>query len=305
MFDSRVVVPAISSALCWIFAALLLAQWWSRRRPYQIVWAIGLVWYALAAGADAVGNLTGWSEAVYRTWYFCGAICAAAWLGLGEVYLFRTSAFGELVALSVFAGAIPALIRGGRLLGSQAPGPAQLAITVGLVAIAGAGVLALVGWERPQLLGHVALGLLAVASVVALIQVLAAPVDLAEALDPATGIPRGAGFPETVRLLTPPLNIAGALAIFFGAGYSAWQVFRKRGSAERLLSSALIAAGALAISQASALNRFGTTGVFYWGELLGVLLIFAGFLASTEIISRRMGSPRTTPSHPSPRVART
>jgi len=297
MPDSRVVVPAISSTLCWIFAAVLFRQWLSRRRPYQIVWAIGLVWYALAAGADAVGNLAGWSSALYRTWYFCGAICAAAWLGLGEVYLFRTSAFGELVAVSVFAGAIPAMIRGGALLATQASagadsGAAQLAITVGLIAIASAGVLALVGWERPYLLGHVALGMLVAASAAALIQVIAAPLDLAQMLDPATGIPHGAGFPETVRLLTPPLNIAGALAIFFGAGYSAWQVFRRRGSAERLLSNALIAAGALAISQASALNRFGTTDVFYLGELLGVVLIFAGFLASTEIISRRFLVPR-------------
>ena len=290
--DVRVLIPALSSALCWLFSGLLLAQWRGRRRPYQLVWAIGLIFYALAAGADALGNLSGWSEAVYRTWYLCGAVLAAAWLGLGEVYLFRTGAFGELVALAVFGGAIPAVIRGGRLLSAHDDAAAQVAVTVGLIAIAAAGGLALVGWERPLLLGHVALAVLVGASIAAAVQVLTAPVDLASALDPSTGVPRGAGFPETVRVLTPPFNVAGALAIFFGAAYSAWSYWRRRASVERVLSAVLIAVGAFAPSLTSTLNRFGYTGAFYWGELLGVLLIFAGFLASSEIISRRWLTPR-------------
>jgi hypothetical protein len=289
--DARVVIPALSSLLCWTFSVLLLAQWRARRRPYQLIWAIGLVFYALAAGADALGNLGGWTEALYRTWYLCGAIAAAAWLGLGEVYLYRTGAFGELVAVAVFGGAIPAIIRGGRLLSVQDDSAAQVAVTVGLIAIAAAGLLALVGWERPQLLGHVALAILIAGTIAAGFAVLTAPVDLAEAFDPATGIPRGAGFPETVRVLTPPFNVAGALAILFGAIYSAWTFWRRRASAERVLSAVLIAAGAFAPSLTSTLNRFGYTGAFYWGELLGVLLIFAGFLASSEIISRRWLRP--------------
>ena len=287
VLDVRVLVPALSSALCWLFSGLLLAQWRSRRRPYQLVWAIGLLFYALAAGADAGGNLGGWTQTIYRTWYLCGAVLAAAWLGLGEVYLYRTSAFGELVALAVFGGAIPAIVRGGRLLSAQADAAAHVAVTVGLMAIAAAGVLALVGWERPLLLGHVALAILICGSLAAAVQVLSAPVDVAQLLDPATGIPVGAGFPDTVRVLTPPFNIAGALAIFFGAGYSAWSFWRRRASAERVLSAVLIALGALAPTIGSSLNRFGYTGAFYWGELFGVLLIFAGFLASSEIISRR------------------
>ncbi len=286
-FEPRVVAPLIASALCCVFAVLLLLQWRARRRPYQLVWAFGLACYALAAGADVAGHATGWTDPVYRTWYFFGAIAAAAWLGLGEVYLIRTSGFGELVALSVFAGAIPAVFRGGRMLGAHEEGPAQLAVTIGLIGIASAGILALVAWERPLLLGHVTAALLIVATLAAAAQVLAAPVDLAQVLDPATGVPRGAGFPETVRLLTPPFNIAGALAILFGALYSAWTFWRRRASKERVVSSALIAAGAFAPSLTSTLNRFGVTGVFYWGEVLGVFLIFAGFLASSEVISRR------------------
>jgi hypothetical protein len=282
------VQPLIAMLLCWLLAGMLLAQWIERRKPYQAVWAFGMVCYALAAGADAAGQLGFWNEAVYRSWYFFGAIAVAAWLGLGQVFLFRTGAFGELVALGVFAGAIPALIRGGRLLGAHTEGPAQAAIAIGLTGIAAAGALALVAWERPQWLGHVTLGILTVATVYAGVQVLVVPVDMTVAIDPATGVPIGAGFPETVRLMTPLFNISGACALLFGAIYSAWTYLRKRGSMERVASSVLIALGAFAPSLTSTLNRFGVTSVFYWGELLGVLLIFAGFLASSEVFTRRV-----------------
>jgi hypothetical protein len=115
-----------------------------------------------------------------------------------------------------------------------------------------------------------------------------APVDAALMLDPATGIPHGAGFPDDVRLMTPLFNVGGALALLFGAAHSAWVYWRRRANAERVVSNSLIALGAFAPSLTSSLNRFGITGVFYLGELLGVLLIFAGFLASSDVIAGRL-----------------
>ena len=38
----------------------------------------------------------------------------------------------------------------------------------------------------------------------------------------------------------------------------------------------------------SGLNRFGITWAFFLGELLGVLLIFAGFVVSTEVFGERV-----------------
>ena len=142
-------MPAVAAALCAVFAFLLLRQWSARRRPYLLVWAAGMLWYGAAAGADAAGQLVGWTEPAYRLWYLAGAIAAAAWLGLGEVYLLRSAGFNELVALGVFAGAIPAIFRGGRLLGAHEDALAGAAVTVGIAGIVAAGVLALVSWERP------------------------------------------------------------------------------------------------------------------------------------------------------------
>jgi hypothetical protein len=289
--ESRSLLPSCAALLCFVFAGMLLSQWWQRRRPYQLIWALGLLCYAIASGADAAGQLAGWNVATYRVWYFFGAIVAAAWLGLGELYLMPTSGFGELVALGVFAGAIPAVFTGGRMLGAHLDAPATVAVTIGVVGIAVAGVLALISWERPALLGHAGLTFLALGTLYAATRVFGVAVDPAAMVDPATGIPHGEAFPQSVRLLTPLFNIGGALALLFGAVYSAWTYWRRRTHPRRLVSNSLIALGAFAPSLTSSLNRFGFTATFYLGELLGVLLIFAGFLASHEVFARAPRRP--------------
>jgi len=280
------VLPLCAAVLCFVFAGMLFGQWWQRRRPYQLIWAFGLLCYAVASGADASGQVTGWNAATYRVWYFFGAIAAAAWLGLGELYLIPTSGFGELVALGVFAGAIPAVFTGGRMLGAHMDAPATTAVTIGIVGIAVAGILALISWERPALLGHTGLAFLAAGTLFAATRVFGVEIDPRVMLDPATGIPHGEAFPQSVRLLTPLFNIGGALALLFGAVYSAWTYWRRRAHPRRLVSNSLIALGAFAPSLTSSLNRFGLTSTFYMGELLGVLLIFTGFLVSSEVFAR-------------------
>ena len=49
--------------------------------------------------------------------------------------------------------------------------------------------------------------------------------------------------------------------------------------------SQLIALGGFIPGWTSGLNRFGVTWSFFLGELLGVVLIFAGFLVSIEVFS--------------------
>ena len=79
---------------------MLLDQWRTRRRPYQLVWAIGMLWYGLSAGTEWFGGAFGWSEPLYRAWYLIGAVWVAAWLGLGTVYLLAKTRFGYSLAFS-------------------------------------------------------------------------------------------------------------------------------------------------------------------------------------------------------------
>jgi hypothetical protein len=147
------------------------------------------------------------------------------------------------------------------------------------------------------------------------------------ALDPETGVPIGAAIPGHIRVLSGPFNIAGAFTLVFGALFSAYvfmpkrkllrgrrlppvaaQVYGATAIVINLLASLPLAATALARGQlhsrvpatllialggfipgiTSGLNRFGMTWSFFLGELLGVLLIFIGFIVSTEVFSARI-----------------
>src|SRR5881396_969261 len=99
--DPNVVLPFASSALSLVFAAVLATQWRARRRPYQLVWAIGMLWYGLSAGTEFLGGAYGWSETLYRAWYLIGAIFVAGWLGLGTSLLLARTRFG-LALVPVF-----------------------------------------------------------------------------------------------------------------------------------------------------------------------------------------------------------
>ena len=98
--DPNVVLPFLSSALSFVFAALVADQWLRRRHAYQLVWALGLLWYGISAGTEFLGSAFGWNEPLYRAWYLFGAFGVAAYLGLGTVYLLNRTRFGYFVALS-------------------------------------------------------------------------------------------------------------------------------------------------------------------------------------------------------------
>ena len=100
--DPNVLLPFASSTLSLVFFVLLIDQWRERRRPYQAVWALGMLWYGLSAGTEWIGGAVGWSEPLYRVWYLIGAIWEAGWLGLGTVYLLGRTRFGFAFALSLF-----------------------------------------------------------------------------------------------------------------------------------------------------------------------------------------------------------
>jgi hypothetical protein len=81
-----------------------------------------------------------------------------------------------------------------------------------------------------------------------------------------------------VRVLTPFFNLYGTLALVGGAAWSAWIFWRKRILLHRVIGNVLIAAGAILPAFGGALSRFGINGALYLCELLGAILIFAGYM---------------------------
>ena len=135
--DPNVVLPFLSSALSFVFAGLVLDQWLRRRQPYQLVWAVGLLWYGISAGTEFVGSAWGWSEPLYRAWYLTGAVWTAAWLGLGTAFLLGRTRFGyTYAALLLLSGLVALMIRNNPIYAGAGPLPALYLIGTVILALA-------------------------------------------------------------------------------------------------------------------------------------------------------------------------
>jgi hypothetical protein len=317
--NPNVVLPFLSSTLSAVFAATLLDQWRERRRPYQLIWAVGMLWYALSAGTEFLGGAFGWNEPLYRTWYLIGAVWVAGWLGLGTVYLLGRTRFGYSFALSLGLAGLFTFLTWRRY---DYPGSGIAPIVYLAIAVVVAILVVILTRRRDDRWVHVAGGIVVIGSIASAVMALTAPLAAPGwVVDPATHIPTGTRFPGSLRLLTPFFNITGAFVLVLGAAYSAYVFMPKRrliryerGSRlaplvaavaipvnlaaslpgavrdlfrgrlhSRVPATILIAIGALIPAITSGANRFGATSGFFVGELLGVLFLFSGFLVSIEV----------------------
>jgi hypothetical protein len=92
--------PLAAALIALAFAALLARQFVSRRRPYQALWAVALLMYAVASFMVVLGVLGDWSPFEYRTFWLLGAVLNVPFLAAGEVVLlFRRQTVLALVLL--------------------------------------------------------------------------------------------------------------------------------------------------------------------------------------------------------------
>jgi hypothetical protein len=224
--DLNVVLPFLSSTLSLVFFVLLVDQWRERHRPYQAVWAIGMLWYGLSAGTEWIGGAIGWSEPLYKLWYLIGAIWVAGWLGLGTVYLLGKTRFGFAFAASLMLAGLFTYLTQARYHYENSGAAPVIYFTVALVVALGVVVLSL---RRSPRWPHLAAAVIVGGTIVSAVMV--ATVDLPPpgwVVDPVTHIPTGELFPGYIRLLTPFFNITGAFALTLGALYSAYIFMPKR-----------------------------------------------------------------------------
>jgi hypothetical protein len=86
--------------------------------------------------------------------------------------------------------------------------------------------------------------------------------------------------------LTILLNIYGTLALVGGAIYSAVIFWRKRILLNRMIGNILIAIGALAPAMAGSFVKMGLVDGLYISELVGVMLMYVGFIQATTVAAR-------------------
>ena len=310
-----VVLPALTSILALVFALALFDQWRERRGGFQLIWTIGMVFYGVAAGCEALAAAGGWNEGLYRVWYLTGAVWTAGWLGLGTAYLLGRTRFGYSFALCLFlAGLFTFLLRNKPEYQGAGTLPLLYFIAAGILALAVAVETYFANHRWPVLAATAVVGATILSVILMVTTTLPAP---GYAVDAATGAPIATLFPPQLRLLTPFLNITGAFALILGAVFSTYVFMPKRrvldysldpnqpgdeflfnlvaslpGAARALVAgrlhsrvpaTILIAVGAFVATLGDTLTRFGMTDWFTLAKFLGVLFLFAGFLVSIEV----------------------
>ena len=145
---------------------------------------------------------------------------------------------------------------------------------------------------------HWLMALLALGSLYGLVRVFGAQLDpdqLTAGLHTESELSGRAIVTPGVRILTPFFNLYGTVALVGGAAWSAWIFWHKRVLLHRTLGNVLIAIGAMLPAFGGTFSRLGLPGALYPGELVGALLMFAGFIrATTPMGSRRAAAPSQT-----------
>jgi hypothetical protein len=101
-------LPLCAALVALAFAALLLRSLLRRPSGEKVLWGIGFGLFAVAAGAEAVAQRSGWSPALFRAYYVAGAVLTVAYLGAGSAWLVlpkraRDLLLGGLVIASLAA----------------------------------------------------------------------------------------------------------------------------------------------------------------------------------------------------------
>lgn len=131
-------LPFVSSAVSFLFAALVLRRFVARHGLHLLLWGIGLVFYGIGGLSEGLNAVGGWDPLVFRLWYLFGAMLVAAWLGQGTVYLWlpRTWAHALMIAL-----ALSSLYGAVRVFGAQLDPAALGAGSSGLVELSGRAIV--------------------------------------------------------------------------------------------------------------------------------------------------------------------
>ena len=232
--------PLAATLISAAFAVTLALQYRAKPRPYLLVWAVALGLYAIAALTEVVGAAGGWNAALYRIYYYLGAIVLVGVLALGTIYLlaprFGRPALWVLLVLAAIglAGIVGASLQPGLLDTRQVPSVDTIRLEQG-------------------------------------------------------------SFNVIALIMAAVVNSVGTVILVGGAAWSAYGTWRRHGAPSRLVANILIAAGALIVASVSTLTRlFHAYELFYVGQAVGVLVMFAGFLAAQR-------APRRAPSlNPAP-----
>ena len=80
-------LPLCAALLALAFAGMLLRSFLHRRSGEKVLWGLGFLLFAVAAGCEALAQRIGWSTGLFRIYYLAGGVLTVAYLGAGSAWL--------------------------------------------------------------------------------------------------------------------------------------------------------------------------------------------------------------------------
>jgi hypothetical protein len=122
--------------------------------------------------------------------------------------------------------------------------------------------------------GRAALAAVVALTAVAVYSVFSTPVDIAVAVDTGKGFPDG----SLPRVLAAIGSGLGSLVLIGGALWSAWVFLRRHDQGRRALANVIIAVGVFVAAAGGTVAFTGASGILELTNLIGVSVMFVGFL---------------------------
>jgi len=170
-FWSSWVWPLATAVLGFVYVWLLVAQYLKRHKMHQLMWAIGFLFYAVAAVMEFASEFgQHWDPTVYR-FYIVLAASLVGFLGNGTLYLVAKKRiwgdvylafnvvclavflYGTLTATLLMSKLVPGIVVGGQALGASGTFPRIMSLPFnipGSLILLGGSALSIVKfWPKP------------------------------------------------------------------------------------------------------------------------------------------------------------
>lgn len=174
-----VIFPVIATLLAFGCCLAVLRDTLARPKPAGLVWTVAFAIFGVAALAEVVGTLAGWTPLLARVYYVLGATLVVGYLALGELYLLMRRVWvdriaGLLLVLTALAISLvsrapvgPDIDRAGWEALERSPGLTILTIllnSTGTVILVGGLVYSAISFRRRGIMRNRMLGCLLIAA---------------------------------------------------------------------------------------------------------------------------------------------
>jgi hypothetical protein len=229
------IFPLVAAGMAFVFAWLLLRQFMARRRPYQLLWALSMLMYAVASIAAVIGVLNGWTPFVFGVYWAFGAVLNVPFLAAGEVQLLARNRTVDVVVYVVLVFLVAYVI---------------------------------------AVLRH-------------------APVDAGALTERLPSGKHVFGDGTAAHRLPQLISIPSFTVLLLGTLWSAWRMRGRPELRDRFVGTLLIAVGASVVAGGATFAALGNLPGFCITLVVGLALMFVGFLRASRPVTVPEGLART------------